>query len=190
MAGIVKKVVVSAVLAFAAFVLSACSEAAPGNASSNFGGGSNKTIDPPNWTIGTWRDSDWDYFWRFSNNDIYTSSEFRGKDVRFYFRKAEKIVEDKSKKGVYIVSYLNGNEKYRFKFEERDNINRLTFWMSNDYSGTGFEIGPITLNRRREVPDTGGCKCPYHTASDGSRCGERSAFSRPGGDTPTCWIYD
>lgn len=32
------------------------------------------------------------------------------------------------------------------------------------------------------------CSCPYDKASDGSRCGARSAWSRSGGETPYCNI--
>lgn len=32
-----------------------------------------------------------------------------------------------------------------------------------------------------------GCPCPYSIASDGSRCGARSAYSRPGGYQPKCY---
>ena len=37
-------------------------------------------------------------------------------------------------------------------------------------------------------PSTSSCDCPYDTASDGSRCGARSAWSRSGGETPYCSI--
>ena len=33
----------------------------------------------------------------------------------------------------------------------------------------------------------GPCPCPYSIASDGSRCGERSAYSRTGGAAPACY---
>lgn len=32
---------------------------------------------------------------------------------------------------------------------------------------------------------SGSCPCPYNTARNGSRCGGRSAYSRPGGTTPS-----
>ena len=35
---------------------------------------------------------------------------------------------------------------------------------------------------------SGVCACPYDTASDGSRCGARSAWSRSGGASPKCDI--
>lgn len=36
----------------------------------------------------------------------------------------------------------------------------------------------------------GNCPCPYNTASNGSRCGRRSAYSRPGGYSPICYDSD
>lgn len=37
------------------------------------------------------------------------------------------------------------------------------------------------------APLTGQCDCPYDQASDGSSCGGRSAYSRPGGRDPICY---
>ena len=37
---------------------------------------------------------------------------------------------------------------------------------------------------------TGNCACPYNTASNGSRCGKRSAYNRAGGDAPLCFPGD
>jgi len=37
---------------------------------------------------------------------------------------------------------------------------------------------------------SGNCPCPYNTASNGSRCGGRSAYSRPGGESPKCYPSD
>lgn len=36
----------------------------------------------------------------------------------------------------------------------------------------------------------GNCPCPYNTASNGSRCGKRSAYHREGGYTPICYPED
>lgn len=36
----------------------------------------------------------------------------------------------------------------------------------------------------------GNCPCPYNTASNGSRCGKRSAYSKPGGHAPLCFPQD
>lgn len=37
---------------------------------------------------------------------------------------------------------------------------------------------------------SGSCPCPYSTARNGSRCGGRSAYSRPGGAAPFCYASD
>jgi hypothetical protein len=36
----------------------------------------------------------------------------------------------------------------------------------------------------------GNCPCPYNLARNGSRCGARSAYSRPGGAVPLCFPQD
>jgi hypothetical protein len=36
----------------------------------------------------------------------------------------------------------------------------------------------------------GPCPCPYNTARNGSRCGKRSAYSKPGGYEPICYDND
>lgn len=37
---------------------------------------------------------------------------------------------------------------------------------------------------------SGPCACPYQTARNGSSCGKRSAYSRPGGYEPVCYDKD
>ena len=44
--------------------------------------------------------------------------------------------------------------------------------------------GPPTPSR---APRTGTCDCPYDRNSRGERCGDRSAWSRPGGREPICY---
>jgi hypothetical protein len=34
------------------------------------------------------------------------------------------------------------------------------------------------------------CACPYNSARNGSSCGGRSAYSRPGGTAPLCYSSD
>ncbi len=36
----------------------------------------------------------------------------------------------------------------------------------------------------------GNCPCPYSTARNGSTCGARSAYSKPGGYDPICYPND
>ena len=37
---------------------------------------------------------------------------------------------------------------------------------------------------------SGVCACPYNRASNGSKCGKRSAWSKPGGAEPLCYESD
>lgn len=37
---------------------------------------------------------------------------------------------------------------------------------------------------------SGSCPCPYNSARNGSSCGARSAYSRPGGYAPLCYPSD
>jgi hypothetical protein len=37
---------------------------------------------------------------------------------------------------------------------------------------------------------SGNCPCPYNRASNGSSCGRRSAYSKPGGYAPVCYAHD
>jgi hypothetical protein len=37
---------------------------------------------------------------------------------------------------------------------------------------------------------SGSCPCPYSTARGGTKCGGRSAYSRPGGESPLCFPPD
>lgn len=36
----------------------------------------------------------------------------------------------------------------------------------------------------------GNCPCPFNSASNGSRCGGRSSYSRGGGNAPVCYADD
>ncbi len=46
------------------------------------------------------------------------------------------------------------------------------------------------LNQESIASYSGNCPCPYNRASNGSRCGKRSAYSRPGGHSPLCYERD
>lgn len=37
---------------------------------------------------------------------------------------------------------------------------------------------------------SGSCPCPYNTTRNGSSCGKRSAYSKPGGESPLCFPND
>lgn len=50
-------------------------------------------------------------------------------------------------------------------------------------------IADILIERSLAYYD-GKCPCPYNRARNGSRCGRRSAYSRPGGAEPLCYAKD
>lgn len=37
---------------------------------------------------------------------------------------------------------------------------------------------------------SGPCPCPYNVMKNGRKCGGRSAYSRPGGSAPLCYLSD
>lgn len=47
---------------------------------------------------------------------------------------------------------------------------------------------PQPAREPARAPRTGSCDCPYDRASNGSRCGRRSAYYRPGGGSPVCYL--
>ncbi|SHO56078.1 hypothetical protein [Vibrio quintilis] len=65
-----------------------------------------------------------------------------------------------------------------------------------------FLFSPLTALSKEEMSDAqvrqqiihdsirrypGNCPCPYSRASNGHRCGKRSAWSKPGGYAPVCY---
>lgn len=44
--------------------------------------------------------------------------------------------------------------------------------------------------RRSIASYSGSCPCPYSRARNGSSCGKRSAWSKPGGASPLCYLSD
>lgn len=61
----------------------------------------------------------------------------------------------------------------------------------------GAQARPLTDAQVRErivqqsiASYSGSCPCPYSVARNGSRCGGRSAYSRPGGASPRCYASD
>ena len=58
-----------------------------------------------------------------------------------------------------------------------------------------YDSTEIAVAKRKMIAESianyrGNCPCPYNTASNGSSCGKRSAYSRPGGATPLCYDTD
>jgi len=52
-----------------------------------------------------------------------------------------------------------------------------------------------TKSKQQQIDESiaaypGNCPCPYSRASNGSKCGKRSAWSKPGGYEPLCYESD
>ncbi|MEQ5808951.1 YHYH domain-containing protein [Alteromonas sp. NFXS44] len=72
----------------------------------------------------------------------------------------------------------------------------------HSYSSTKPSISPVApaINQPDDIVKliiadsikgySGNCPCPYSRASNGSRCGARSAYSKPGGYEPICYASD
>lgn len=70
------------------------------------------------------------------------------------------------------------------------------FGLASSYDAHA-QRGTLSDNRIQEIliaesisSYPGNCPCPYSRASDRSRCGGRSAHSRPGGREPLCYAED
>lgn len=48
----------------------------------------------------------------------------------------------------------------------------------------------IEQSLQRYYNNHGPCACPYDTTRNGRSCGRRSAYSRPGGESPICYKED
>jgi hypothetical protein len=56
---------------------------------------------------------------------------------------------------------------------------------------TDRQIAGVVRESREPYYRTGhACACPEDLVKDGTRCGNRSAYSRPGGAAPYCYISD
>jgi len=61
------------------------------------------------------------------------------------------------------------------------------------YSLPGYSSS--TKSKQQQIDESiavypGSCACPYSRASNGSRCGKRSVWSKPGGYGPLCYESD
>ena len=61
--------------------------------------------------------------------------------------------------------------------------------------GSAADAQTVTTAKREMIQQSigrypGSCPCPFSRASNGSRCGGRSAWSRPGGRSPLCYGDD
>ena len=61
----------------------------------------------------------------------------------------------------------------------------LVFYFKKTYSKSPKQIIQESID---QYP--GKCPCPYSIMSNGKKCGKRSAYSKPGGYQPLCYISD
>lgn len=68
----------------------------------------------------------------------------------------------------------------------------ITFLASFNALAGNVSSQQITQNIINEsiASYSGNCPCPYNRASNGSSCGRRSAYSKPGGYSPICYAND
>lgn len=64
------------------------------------------------------------------------------------------------------------------------------FLLSPDASALNLDEAKQAMVRESIASYPGSCACPYSTARNGSRCGGRSAYSKPGGAAPLCYPDD
>ena len=61
----------------------------------------------------------------------------------------------------------------------------IVFYCNKTYSKTQEQMIQESI---AQYP--GKCPCPYSIMSNGKKCGKRSAYSKPGGYEPLCYISD
>jgi len=65
-------------------------------------------------------------------------------------------------------------------------VSLQTFWQSSAIADTSGRVAEPT--RIREPLKGQGCPCPYDRAVNNSLCGGRSAYAKPGGQEPVCYV--
>ena len=66
----------------------------------------------------------------------------------------------------------------------------LTFVIVFVVSNQGQTQTPEQMVRESIANYPGKCPCPYSVMSNGNKCGKRSAYSKPGGYEPLCYVSD
>ncbi|EPZ49644.1 hypothetical protein M902_0734 [Bacteriovorax sp. BAL6_X] len=68
----------------------------------------------------------------------------------------------------------------------------VTLFFMSFVSFANSELDKVkeAMIRQSIMQYSGNCPCPYNTMRNGRRCGERSAYSRPGGASPLCYKSD
>ncbi|MBD2472387.1 hypothetical protein [Nostoc sp. FACHB-145] len=60
---------------------------------------------------------------------------------------------------------------------------------NNNFANVNSETNPPSHSPIRQAT-SGSCSCPYDIDKAGRSCGGRSAYSRPGGSHPICYLDD
>jgi hypothetical protein len=68
-------------------------------------------------------------------------------------------------------------------------IATITLFAPQAYAATDDQIRQAII-QQSIASYSGSCPCPYNVARNGSSCGRRSAYSRPGGASPMCYPTD
>ncbi len=58
------------------------------------------------------------------------------------------------------------------------------------YCNKTFTKSPEQMIQESIAQYPGKCPCPYSVMSNGKKCGKRSAYSKPGGYQPLCYVSD
>ncbi|WDE15280.1 hypothetical protein KMZ14_11105 [Acinetobacter schindleri] len=66
----------------------------------------------------------------------------------------------------------------------------MTFGVEAKQSSQSVEAIKQKIIKESIESYPGNCPCPYNTASNGSRCGKRSAYNQAGGYAPLCYPED
>ena len=107
--------------------------------------------------------------------------------IRKYYcnYKSYKIVEFSHRKTqVGMTNSVCYTSKSR-PYDENYSLDYLGRYLSNT-SIPIYQIKKMMIQRSiQSYP--GSCPCPYSIAQDGYECGKRSAYSKPGGDSPLCY---
>jgi len=71
----------------------------------------------------------------------------------------------------------------------------ITFALLLSVSNLSYAREDLSTFKRQMIRESisqypGNCACPYQLAANGSSCGRRSAYDRPGGYAPLCFEGD
>lgn len=129
-----------------------------------------------------------------------------GRTVAEVYKANQSVNLQLVREGYAVVyrEYLDGCAATRNQYLQSETTakqRRLAFWsQANPTLPWDFRRGGSTSTTRPSAspapvsatplraPVTGSCECPYDFDSRGGRCGGRSAYSRPGGASPRCYV--